>query len=1040
MNVNQKLPQRSLLTAFKDDRSEDSAKETERGTKRKTKRAASQKPRMGIKARIPNQPLRIPQTGHILKSTQNTDSRNGSLLQKSRTASESSLAKGDKSRRIFSPASCFSRHDTDNDHLCMQRNITVETPDTWRTKNYKQSAVFKQKPQKKHIIVEDLKNNLVCLTEEQLQQILMAVGRGNGPISQMENGKKEEKCQNNLHFNSFSNESKDENIMGLLQKTENVSPLPDENNSGLNKKQKTSKQYEQKFAVKTVWKPADMFSTLGERERDKSLLEAKKFQWRKELDEQVALKKKEKEKAALEEQKKCPWDRPRDPKLIWDNFHSEGSECSMSPSSILSRSPNPRLSAHPAGDSVPGTSQTLEITSLGEFDSATEETPVSQNASRGESSEAGPSSCSAPRGKPTTFSSPDLPAAIRTAFVLGEAAPLEHPFSAVKKEQQKKWIEELNKQKEEDKQRKLQEKMIYSKGEEHDRWAMHFDSLKLYPNSQSQLSSHATQKQPDYLCLSSDIQEMTDISNPHTPLSGSQPGPSEEENLGKSVRDTAPTNMEKSNFLRSMTALLDPAQIEERDRRRQKQLEHQKAITAQVEEKRRKKQLEEQQRKQEEEEEERRLAREREEMQRRFEEDLLEQKRKEEVMTLKTNELYQTMQKAQELAQRLKQEQRIRELEQKGHDISNLLRSLGGDAGPAEPSLEVDGLLQFRQDCPDQGGAKVSQGVIPTTSPRKDTAVQTDDVPVGSLEALTEPSTEMILLDLISPEISVELDAQFNSKKSKKEALSEKKLALEPESSRYNELYDQFARTEKQTKAKGKSAKRPDWNKNRPAKRYVPASERYPKHLQRQREEKKMRRQMELLQLLEKNTPGRVFVPRDVSPESVHSPHEEPDPGGRGPRGHKEEDLKKINSSKERSESPPVPAVKNRLQQTQLKQTSAVHPPEPPHFIPYVRTNEIYCLDPDVPSSPRPSAYDPQYPYLNALDSDCREEIIGYDGVRDPLLNPNLVKNRDRQQAILKGLSDLRQGLLQKQKELETHLIPLASSQEDFDSPFDSPF
>uniref|UniRef100_G3W4T5 Coiled-coil domain containing 66 n=1 Tax=Sarcophilus harrisii TaxID=9305 RepID=G3W4T5_SARHA len=963
--------------------------------------------KMGIKARIPNQPLRIPQTGHILKSTQNTDSRNGSLLQKSRTASESSLAKGDKSRRIFSPASCFSRHDTDNDHLCMQRNITVETPNTWRTKNYKQSAVFKQKPQKKHIIVEDLKNNLVCLTEEQLQQILMAVGRGNGPISQMENGKKEEKCQNNLHFNSFSNESKDENIMGLLQKTENVSPLPDENNSGLNKKQKTSKQYEQKFAVKTVWKPADMFSTLGERERDKSLLEAKKFQWRKELDEQVALKKKEKEKAALEEQKKCPWDRPRDPKLIWDNFHSEGSE----------------------------------ITSLGEFDSATEETPVSQNASRGESSEAGPSSCSAPRGKPTTFSSPDLPAAIRTAFVLGEAAPLEHPFSAVKKEQQKKWIEELNKQKEEDKQRKLQEKMIYSKGEEHDRWAMHFDSLKLYPNSQSQLSSHATQKQPDYLCLSSDIQEMTDISNPHTPLSGSQPGPSEEENLGKSVRDTAPTNMEKSNFLRSMTALLDPAQIEERDRRRQKQLEHQKAITAQVEEKRRKKQLEEQQRKQEEEEEERRLAREREEMQRRFEEDLLEQKRKEEVMTLKTNELYQTMQKAQELAQRLKQEQRIRELEQKGHDISNLLRSLGGDAGPAEPSLEVDGLLQFRQDCPDQGGAKVSQGVIPTTSPRKDTAVQTDDVPVGSLEALTEPSTEMILLDLISPEISVELDAQFNSKKSKKEALSEKKLALEPESSRYNELYDQFARTEKQTKAKGKSAKRPDWNKNRPAKRYVPASERYPKHLQRQREEKKMRRQMELLQLLEKNTPGRVFVPRDVSPESVHSPHEEPDPGGRGPRGHKEEDLKKINSSKEsRSESPPVPAVKNRLQQTQLKQTSAVHPPEPPHFIPYVRTNEIYCLDPDVPSSPRPSAYDPQYPYLNALDSDCREEIIGYDGVRDPLLNPNLVKNRDRQQAILKGLSDLRQGLLQKQKELETHLIPLASSQEDFDSPFDSPF
>ena len=32
-----------------------------------------------------------------------------------------------------------------------------------------------------------------------------------------------------------------------------------------------------------IWKPADIFSTLGERERDRGLLEAKKAQWRKEL-------------------------------------------------------------------------------------------------------------------------------------------------------------------------------------------------------------------------------------------------------------------------------------------------------------------------------------------------------------------------------------------------------------------------------------------------------------------------------------------------------------------------------------------------------------------------------------------------------------------------------------------------------------------------------------------------------------------------------------------------------------------------------------
>lgn len=47
-------------------------------------------------------------------------------------------------------------------------------------------------------------------------------------------------------------------------------------------------------------------------------------------------------------------------------------------------------------------------------------------------------------------------------------------------------------------------------------------------------------------------------------------------------------------------------------------------------------------------------------------------------MTLKTNELFHTMQRAQELAQRLKQEQRIRELTQKGHDPSRLIQNLGG--------------------------------------------------------------------------------------------------------------------------------------------------------------------------------------------------------------------------------------------------------------------------------------------------------------------------------------------------------------------------
>lgn len=102
-----------------------------------------------------------------------------------------------------------------------------------------------------------------------------------------------------------------------------------------------------------------------------------------------------------------------------------------------------------------------------------------------------------------------------------------------------------------------------------------------------------------------------------------------------------------------------------------------------------------------------------------------------------------------------------------------------------------------------------------------------------------------------------------------------------------------------------------------------------------------------------------------------------------------------------RSESPPVPAVKNRLHQVQQKQIHAsnflVHnnnsrrekntktdtqqrsssPPvteagRPPssQFIPYVRTNEVYCLDPDAPVT-RPSTHDPQYRQFNGTEMYC---------------------------------------------------------------------
>ncbi|XP_059519216.1 coiled-coil domain-containing protein 66 isoform X2 [Myotis daubentonii] len=885
---------------------------------------------MGNKTKIGKCPLRTKQTRCILKSTQNTCISSEKLLEKKRIGSETSLVKGEKN----SMAKDLCKQYADKDCLHIRKESSPTTPKLQKTGNTLSTPVIaKQKPCKNHITGENMKSSLVCLTQDQLQQILINVNHGNRPMFLTENGKEEETSQYSLHLNSISNQQKDENIMGLLQKTEVVSCVQDENKSVLNKSQETSKQSEHKIAIENVWKPADIFSTLGERERDRNLLEAKKAQWRKELDEQVALKKKEKE---TPEKWNNTWEKSESDKIVWEKLQIlDQSKTSASVSSILSQSPRQVTVVQADSHSPSRASQILE-------------------------------------------------------------------------------------------------------GEEHDRWAVHFDS-------QSQLSSRSTYKQPEYFCISPDPQELADVSSVYTPTTGTQIEPLEEEYIAKPVRGAAIPNSQKTNFLRSMTALLDPAQIEERDRRRQKQLEHQKAICAQVEEKRRKKQLQEEQRKKEEQEEELRLAREREEMQKQYEEDILKQKQKEEIITVKTNELFQTVQRAQELAQRTKQEQRIRELAQKGHDPSRLIKNLGVQVEFNESTKNIP---NSRHGL-DEVSGKMNTCINSTNSPKKDTGVQTDDLNIAiftSAESQCGSVMEREIIHCSSPEIPAEFNEQFNTQK-KQELRSQNKGAnLEKEHSWCNDQCSQFTRTEKQTKHMKKCSKRPEWNINKPLKGYIPASEKYPKQLQKQREEKKVRRQMELLHLVERNNPGNLSQNRGTSPV-LHSSHQDTEPKFRWHLVKKEEEPLKINYfSKERCQSPPVPVMKNRTQQT-LKNSNyeredlisggnqtelSPRISEPSHFIPYVRTNEIYYLDPDAPLS-RPLTQDPQY--QNPHNCDQERQLFDLD--RDPLLNPNLVKNRDRQQAILKGLSELRQGLLQKQRELETNLMPLAANQEDnFSSSF----
>ncbi|XP_054495951.2 coiled-coil domain-containing protein 66 isoform X1 [Agelaius phoeniceus] len=946
--------------------------------------------KMGNKARAPKQALRIKHTGLILRPTQNACIQQENLT-KPRSESSLSMTKGEKLQ-----VNKHSSHEatTKSYSSIFQRDKTNRYPDSEDPSIVKKT---KHKPHAPHVSAEDLKS-LVCLTQAQLQQILMIVKEGRS-ISEANNEKQEEMA---------TNEASEEDVTAPLQKDCEVSPVPDEANSDSGRKQEAHPQPGQNV-IKDSWKPADLFSTLGEREGEKALLELKKAQWKKELDEQVALKKKLKE--TLEGEVGYFWAKlgsKKTPKV---------------------ETPDPDQTVL-AADSVHGTEESSACTAA----LATEADGVALNVPR------------APAGQTSESSPSDFPAGSCAALPFREAVPQEPPFSALKHEQQKKWLEELDKQKEEAKLRKLEEKLNLSKAEEHDRWEMHFDSFKKHFNANAQHPLNGMHRKPESLSLSPDPKDPAAFIHPLSPAALGNLLPLQMGTAEKAAKNGALEQCQRVSFLRSMTALLDPAQVEERDRRRQKQLEHQKAIMAQVEEKRKQKQLEEEQRKWEEQQEELRLAREKAQLQKQFEEEMLKQKQKEELATLKAKELYQTMEKAQELAQGSKQDQHIPALAQKAHDMSELQNSLGG--GDTEFDNCNSGISAQSPDFP----AGVESPPELQGSPRKDTAVQTD---CFNTSAYTESAEERPAC-CESPDISIEYKEMSNSKKYQKEMhyMDKNKLPGKGTGGIYSDLYEQYARKERHIKSSEKYSKRPDWNINKPGKRYIPASERYPKALQKQREENKVRRQMELLQLLERNSPGRLSARRGGHSASSASPREETAGRRKGHRGRKEEKYHKNHLNEERSESPPVPAVRNRLLQGQQRQMQAPPVPvieqlggreldaraasqrsspaaaSPPwaRFVPYVRTREVFCLPPEAPPS-RPSTHRTHDSYQ------MPQQIFSSDHVRDPLLNPDAVTIRERQQEILKGLSKLRQGLLQKQKELENTLIPIVA-QENFMPPF----
>lgn len=140
---------------------------------------------MGNKARVPKQALRIRHTGHILRSMQNACIKQESLA-KPRSKSSLSMTKGEK-MQVTKPS---SNEATARDHsLIFQRDNTNRKPDS-ENLDVKKSKQRHQNPHI-HVSAEDL-GNLVCLTQEQLQQILMTVKEGTRSIFETHNEKQEE--------------------------------------------------------------------------------------------------------------------------------------------------------------------------------------------------------------------------------------------------------------------------------------------------------------------------------------------------------------------------------------------------------------------------------------------------------------------------------------------------------------------------------------------------------------------------------------------------------------------------------------------------------------------------------------------------------------------------------------------------------------------------------------------------------------------------------------------------------------------------------
>lgn len=756
---------------------------------------------------------------------------------------------------------------------------------------------------------------------------------------------------------------------------------------------------------------------------------------------------------------------------------------------------------------------------------------------------------------PMRKSQESLPAAIRSSFFMGEAVPREHAFSATKREQQRRWKEELDKQRLEQNRRREEEKqrqMRRAPDAEETAWTRHFDTMlpaKSSPPAEN--PAHNTPERENVVPFpsagGSDIRSASDsqIENPtmisqETITPRESAGMSLMNNIYRGEHTTAApgggsTNydQQKSSYLRTMTSLLDPAQIEALEVKRKKQEEHRRAIAAQVEERKRKKEEEQNLQKRLEMEEDMRLAAERDALAQKNEIERMKHQMRENIREQKTQQLYHQMQEAQESALRDKLSQREQQLRNRGHDTSRLEKthqitletnkkvvdsgnqpaqasqtSIMGTSSVHVPVMNLPPQTYTANTTPRQAFVTVDErspvsvtadtgsGPIKLEITLNKQPNQSDVVETGVQTDVAKEFTGRLILDSDQETEYMPLP-QVKTKKTRPQKGDEKKgdkrnakHSLQKYEKNLEKQYDRYSRTTRnqmnvnngnannanQTSPvpeggnakQRKNERKPQWGVGPKKKEFVPASKRYVDNAkwQRKHEANVRRREEQLLEQQALNNPERLreiasqMREKDDSPTGGRSSPPVPtiahrmDNANNGNRRTRSHSPQKRDVHDHRSRSPPVPARRWQKEQParrgqkdpdrkadrpesvvsatteQAKYRGSKHTRESPipqtnDFVEYRRTSTI--LNPHQVDS-RPVSGAEHLAAGGSKDNPHPRQHATHSDHHDPLYNPNMVKQRDRQEQILREISILRQGLLLKQREVASYPATMTHS------------